>query len=324
MKVINNLKSLLTPSILLQSILANRTYLMGWAMICVLIYHAFCWIYNPIGHLNVGYIGVDVFLFLSGLGLAFSFEKNDVGTFYKNRFWRIYPLYIIAVSITYALCYAKWDFTTYLANLTTIGYYMDGGKNRFDWYVNALISLYITFPLFYYYSKLRYVGLAILTILVFLWGVLYYHTVPYWYDCLISRLPIFLYGIMFSKCYKSSNIVALVGILLFIPCRVFSSKSLATSFLVIPLIIFLLDLVPQLSSKIRKTIEFCGKYSLEIYLANEMIPRAYAIIKPNLGFKILLYVVIEIVFAYIFIMISKNIVKWHMCLGNKIRNNVLS
>ena len=33
----------------------NRTEIMGIAIISVLIYHAFCWIYNPIGAFNIGY-----------------------------------------------------------------------------------------------------------------------------------------------------------------------------------------------------------------------------------------------------------------------------
>ena len=41
---------------------------MGGAILCILIYHAFCWIYNPIGRFNIGYVGVDVFMF-SGFGL---------------------------------------------------------------------------------------------------------------------------------------------------------------------------------------------------------------------------------------------------------------
>lgn len=307
MNVYGNIKNMLDSSTLINCINENRAYLMGIAMICVIIYHAFCWVYNPIGYLNVGYCGVDIFLFLSGMGLSYSFEKNDIKTFYKNRFWRIYPLYFIAVSIAYALCHDRWNVTTYVANLTTVGYYIDGGINSFDWYVNALVTLYVSFPLFYYYSKTRYVGLSILTIAVFIYGVIYYHSISYWYDCLISRLPIFLYGVMFPKCYKSSNVVALIGLVVFIPCRLLSSKSLTTSFLVIPMIIFFLGILPQLPEKIKGAIEFCGKYSLEIYLANILIPRVFDILNLNLVQKAVLYVAWEMIVAYMFILFSRRI-----------------
>ena len=50
----------------------NRSYLMGIAMLFVVVFHAFCWIYNPVGGFNIGYVGVDMFLFLSGN----DFNKN--------------------------------------------------------------------------------------------------------------------------------------------------------------------------------------------------------------------------------------------------------
>lgn len=278
---------------------------MGIAILCVIVYHAFCWVYNPIGVFNIGYFGVDIFLFLSGFGLCYSFEKNSIKTFYKNRFIRIYPLYFISVCIAYALYYNRWEFTTFLANLTTLGYYIDHGVNRFDWYINALITLYIVFPLLYQYSRLKYVGLILLTIVVFVF--MHFHPMPYWYDCLISRLPIFLYGILFWRCYKSSTIIMILGIIFFFPCRLYSSQFLSTSFLVLPIILVSLYILPHLCSKLIGFINFCGKYSLEIYLANEIIPRVYAIASMNIYQKAIAYVIIEIVMTYVFICVTRSI-----------------
>ena len=297
--------SLLKPICFLQGIKDNRAYLMGIAMIFVIIYHAFCWVYNPIGMYNIGYLGVDIFLFLSGFGLCFSYENNSIKTFYKNRLTRIYPLYAISVFIAYILCYNKWEFSTFLANLTTLGYYIDSGTNRFDWYINALITLYVCFPLLYLYSKLKYIGLIALTIAVFVF--MHFNYLPYWYDCLISRLPIFLYGILFVKCYKSSNIVILLSIPLFYFSRIYSSQFLSTNFLVLPIILISLYIMPLLSSRLKGFINFCGKYSLEIYLANEVIPRVYQLTETNIYQKAILYVVIEVIMTYVFICITKSI-----------------
>ena len=88
---------------MLELILSNRSFLMGVAMIMVIVYHLFCWVYNPIGIFNIGYIGVDVFLFLSGLGLSYSYEKNSIVHFYKNRIKRIYPIYLLSVLATYII-----------------------------------------------------------------------------------------------------------------------------------------------------------------------------------------------------------------------------
>lgn len=77
-----------------------RTELMGEAMLLVLVYHVFCWVYNPVGSFNIGYVGVDVFLFLSGLGLAESYARHSLSAFYCNRFVRLYPVYALAVVLT--------------------------------------------------------------------------------------------------------------------------------------------------------------------------------------------------------------------------------
>lgn len=293
--------SLLNPSVISE----NRPYLMGIAIIMVVIYHAFCWIYNPLGPLNIGYLGVDIFLFLSGFGLCRSFERNPLTTFYKNRLKRIYPLYFISVCIVYILCFNKWSFVTFIENLTTIGYYAHNGDNRFDWYINAIFTLYLTFPLLYYYSKLKYKGLAILFCLICV--LTHCHPLYWWYDCLISRLPIFIYGIMFSNCYKQYPALALSGLLLYIPCRIYSSQFLASSLLVIPTIIIALILRAKIGKTQDKIIRFCGKYSLEIYLANNIIFWAFDTFEPSVLTRVPLYILIEIITAFIFIQITERI-----------------
>lgn len=114
------------------------SYLMGIAMLFVVVFHAFCWIYNPVGGFNIGYVGVDMFLFLSGFGLASSFEKNKLSIFYKNRLKRIYPMYSLAVLTTYLfLCQNDWGIDDLLYNLSSLGFYTKGGTQRYDWYLES-------------------------------------------------------------------------------------------------------------------------------------------------------------------------------------------
>lgn len=107
------------------AIKANRNYLMGVAMLLVIVFHFFCWVTNPIGKLNIGFIGVDIFLFLSGFGLSYSFEKNGLLDFYKRRIIRIYPTYFLAVTLTYI--FVKWSSIQLINNYITIGFYINGG-----------------------------------------------------------------------------------------------------------------------------------------------------------------------------------------------------
>lgn len=57
----------------------------------------------PIGRLNVGYMGVDIFMLLSGYGIAKSLDRNSTKQFYINRIRKIIPLWLIMISAAYAI-----------------------------------------------------------------------------------------------------------------------------------------------------------------------------------------------------------------------------
>lgn len=296
---------MMNSQVFFSGIKENRTYLMGIAICCVLVYHAFCWIYNPIGRLNIGYFGVDIFLFLSGLGLCFSYEKNSLLRFYKNRLLRIFPLYAFSVLIAYILCYKEWNFFVFIENLTTLGFYINYGVNRFDWYLNALIALYVLFPVFYFLAKLKYGGVILLTATVYIF-MMAFHTSPYWwYDCFISRLPIFLYGIMFRRCYQSYKVVSCLGVLMFFPCMKYSSPFLATSFITLPLIDLFLIIIRHCGNKIKRCLKFCGQYSLEIYLANLIVYTLFHVASFGTVGRTILYVLIQLGMTAIFVFFTK-------------------
>lgn len=79
----------------IERISKHRAVLMALAITIVVVYHFKCWINGFPWYagmvLQYGYIGVDIFYFLSGFGLAYSFQKNTLGTFYENRMRRILP-----------------------------------------------------------------------------------------------------------------------------------------------------------------------------------------------------------------------------------------
>lgn len=278
----------------------NRAYLMGIAILLVVMYHAFCWIYNPLGSLNIGYVGVDIFLFLSGLGLANSFEKNKISRFYKNRFVRIYPIYFLAVVTTYLIfCHKVWDIDDLLYNLSFLGFYTKGATQRYDWYLESLFTLYLLFPIFYYFSKLRYISLLLLFISTTL--ILKKFDISWWYGCFIGRLPIFLYGIMFSKCHKSAKYIGILGVIFYIPCRLFVSPYLASSFLTITIIFISLLLLRKLKSPVKNVIDFFGKHTLEIYITNLFIFWSIQIYTFNITEKLVLYIFVQTIGTYLVI-----------------------
>lgn len=145
-------------------ILSDRAYFMGWAMLMVLCYHFVCWV--GFGRLLVpflwGYIGVDIFLFFSGLGLCFSYNKYSYRTFIQHRAIRIIPLYMLCAVIDTVItgrwtemAFSPWD---WFCNVTSLSYYQVGGYPR-DWYLSSLIFLYLTFPIAYrYVNKCKWGG----------------------------------------------------------------------------------------------------------------------------------------------------------------------
>ena len=126
----------------------NRLYLMGWAILFVLLYHFFGCTRNIFGDLNIGYVGVDIFLFLSGYGLTNSFRKNKWYVFYERRMKRLYPLYVLLVVV---LTILKKDnsISHIIYNLSTLSFWVEGGGSRVDWYLQSLFALCLAFPLFY-------------------------------------------------------------------------------------------------------------------------------------------------------------------------------
>lgn len=85
------------------TIIDRRKELMGIAILMVLLYHLCCWPQwnNPLRIFGHWYIGVDIFLILSGFGLCFSYEKYNIKTFYYHRIIRIIPLYWFSLIIIF-------------------------------------------------------------------------------------------------------------------------------------------------------------------------------------------------------------------------------
>ncbi|WP_370799503.1 hypothetical protein [Xylanibacter rarus] len=201
----------------------------------------------------------------------------------------------------------KWNLIDLFYNLLTIGFYIDNGINRFDWYVESLFTLYIIFPLFFIYSKLKLFGVLLLLSVISI--ILYVIEMPWWYDCFISRIPIFLLGIVCARFKLTLNtiiILTIIGIILFLPCFNFISKFLAASFLVLP-IFLIISSIQGINKKYLDFISYFGKHSLEIYLANVLILYIYQIWDLSRINRAIVYIPFQIVLSSILIFINTRI-----------------
>ncbi len=130
-----------------------RSELMGAAMLWVMLYHCFPVVipFFPLDAVKrLGYGGVDMFLFLSGMGLAVSSLKRrrSYGAYLARRVVRILPaFYIVAVPfILWKLLTGRIALKNALWSLTLLGYWL-GTPDHFNWYVSGLLAFYLLAPL---------------------------------------------------------------------------------------------------------------------------------------------------------------------------------
>lgn len=79
-------------TIMPMDILKYKRELMGCAILWVMFYHSEFASHSSLFNMvkSMGYGGVDIFLFLSGMGIFFSLKNNSLGKYIYNRIRRIY------------------------------------------------------------------------------------------------------------------------------------------------------------------------------------------------------------------------------------------
>lgn len=99
----------------------------------------------------IGSIGVDVFVFLSGMGLYFSYSKNeDTVSFYKRRFRRLLPTYLIVGGIYWTvkdLVLTDLGAGRILPDLIFLTFFTKNVKTI--WFIGFILMMYLIFPLVY-------------------------------------------------------------------------------------------------------------------------------------------------------------------------------
>lgn len=134
-----------------------RTLLMGVAIISILIYHftedCFTSGHNYSGLIRIykiviGSSGVDIFLLLSGLGLYYSYKKNNKPKdFYLKRFKKVLvPYLIIALPALFIkdIMLEGGNILDVIKNITFISLFTNGTK--WHWYIFFICICYLVFP----------------------------------------------------------------------------------------------------------------------------------------------------------------------------------
>ena len=264
-------------------------------------------IFYPIKFVKcIGYGAVDIFIFLSGFGLMHGMIKKQwpYVTFYKRRFFRIYPAYFIIVTISLIVdsyLDEAINLSDVFLKLSTLWFW--AGNGRFLWYIPCIFALYIIFPVFFRHhqsssNKTSFTLIIILT--AYILCIISIACNKSYYLIFLTRLPVFILGAHLG--YKSINNTeqidnhAVAGNML---CLIASLVSIAIIklkipkeiqeltgavwypfiFIVYPLTLFTSNFLKYLDesqennniSTINNIIFWAGTYSLEIYLVHEHI-----------------------------------------------------
>ena len=323
-----------------------RTALMGIGTLLVLLIHGneFYWaekLYFLKKIVNEGSIGVEIFLFLSGIGLFFSMQKDgNVLKFYSRRFRRIIPIYLLIAIPVYAIlifwCGSK-SISDYLIQVSTLGLWLRSGQ---FWYVSFILPLYLLYPIIFYFiseshEKITLTSLLalsfILKIALIIINVDYYNKI----EVAVSRLPVFFIGCYCGKLVfykkqinpKTATKVFLITLPLFLLIRILNSifisrqsvlnesiiriSNLGLTFFIIYTAIICLNFFSNHQQLIFESfLNFFGKYSLEIYLVHSGLMYLYKVspldsLYPQFCVYYIFIVPVSILLVFAFAKLSK-------------------
>ncbi len=246
---------------------------------------------------RIGFCGVDIFLLLSGMGLTYAITKEKLPTFYYRRFKRLYlPFLLVGVC---CLLLKQWDVDAFWGNVTGVNFYR---KNMYSflWFVPAIGSLYVIFPLYYKIFARHKNPITCLLGALAVWLILSVYlrdTLRYDLFGFTNRLPVFLVGVYLGWRSRKGKLHFSFGtwlmLMAVLACGLYLSyeTNFKDYYLLVPisnccipnllisvslpfLLAKLLDLLyvcKPLGKGLEKAFGFWGMFSLEFYCVQEAI-----------------------------------------------------
>lgn len=251
--------------------------------------------------IQVGRVGVELFLLLSGISLYFSFQKSqEVYPFLKRRFARVIPT-TLALAIPYWIF--RYVFMTGViakipAQLTLLLFWITGDHSI--WYVSFILVMYVLYPYFYGFIFAKDANPVVRTAILCAFFVLLEWSCKYWnpelyelVEVALPRIPAFLLGCLAGKYVyekRTISILWIIAALVFVPIfvhvasqRTMEQFQLRHYYLLGGVAItlsaaficrLLEDHLPAIFARIRRPFDFCGNISLELYVSHILIIQA--------------------------------------------------
>ena len=269
-----------------------RTSIMGLSMLSIMLFHQYFTSTIPFNAFhNFGYWGVDVFLFLSGMGLVRSLEKNPLLAYYIRRFKRIIPSCILCGTTKYIIFLLLGSSVSILEDGLKMGWWSLVSLDL--WFIPTIIIFYAISPALYrLLCKCPVIALTAICICMLINGLTLRPIIGFdWnspsgvFSYTIERMPVFAVGMFVSTRknwindkipYSSLFLFAAIGLLLLEKsgfsfhvhqAYIYIALTLGMPSLIMVNISFL-KILPDI---FKTCITFFGICSLELYLVHEFI-----------------------------------------------------
>ena len=256
----------------------RRSSLMGFAILSIILFH-FAMYGNLLRFQAIdflfgkGYLGVDVFFFLSAYGLCYSLNKYSTKEFYIRRLKKLFPVYLLFLAFLFLAFPASrgssWILTS-IYQITGLSMFV---KLDIEWFIPALILLYAVFPLLYkglfaLYRK----GFGAICCLIIIIALVCIPLSRFVHYLFAFRLLIIILGILTYFALHDNDKAFLLGIYAlcaFLGILFIGQDRLNVSLtgsLFIPLLLYAIGQV-SIPFERFKILPFVGSHTLEIYLA---------------------------------------------------------
>ncbi len=183
-----------------------KSHLMGIAVMIVvyghlLYYHSGLMYYEDLNFTEWYTLGsVEMFMFISGFGIYQSLRKNrDAWTFYGRRLGRLLPSFL-PVMIAWCgvnLLAGKMRLGEAVGNITATGWWFQT-SHQFNWYVPAILVLYLLSPLLFDCIEKKKTAWAFAALVIL--------NIAGWRSNLlmaVSRFPTYFLGMYFGSRYAA-------------------------------------------------------------------------------------------------------------------------
>ena len=295
------------PDIELANISRFRGALMGIAMLIIILFHVDLARSDMFfGLRRMGNLGVDMFLFLSGIGLWFSWMKTpSYRHFYFRRLIRIYPAWLIIACLYYLPRLHVHDAASLVNLIGEIGFNWNFWLHDelSFWYIPAIMMLYLFAPpymeLIRRHSVYRWLPVVMIMWCILVEGVTPTHHAVGHLEIFWSRVPIFFIGINMGEMVRQKRTIDGQGIWMLIIMFVMTSVScffleqerhgqfplFVERMLYIPLTITFILICNRVLRRTPKWVNgalaFVGSLSLECYLIHlhfvlNYLPKAWS------------------------------------------------